>query len=61
MRQHPVFSTVDTRLLTDLVRLYWPRMDTADIAAKFSVPESAVANALARIRDEEHARKGRVA
>jgi hypothetical protein len=51
--------TADPRVVNYAVRAYWPRLNTHEIAKKFSVPESAVANALARIRDEEHARKGR--
>ena len=42
--------------LEDRIADLWPTLDTAQIAARIAVPEAAVANALASMRDRRDRR-----
>jgi len=45
-------------LIERAVRMCWPHVDTARIAAHLCVPQAVVANALAKMRDADRERRG---
>lgn len=46
----------DLSAIKSVVRISWPKSDTAEIAAAYRLPEHLVVKALSRVREEDRAR-----